>query len=273
MTTPEFSTLEVELKDNIVTARLNRPDKANALNETLWYELGDLARWVDETPAARVLALLANGKHFTAGIDFSLMMTVVGKVAHLPDGHKQEALRKKILSLQDSFTQFERCRKPVIAAIDGSCIGGGIDLITACDIRYASSAATFCVKEVDLAIVADIGTLQRLPPIVGEGMARDLALTGRSFGADEALKMGLISRVLPDGPALEEAVLQAATSIAAKSPLTVRGVKQVMNYSRGRTVEEGLDHVATWNAAMLMSKDTQEAMSAMMEKRTPTFDD
>ena len=273
MTTKEFSTLEVELKDKIVTARLNRPEKANALNETLWYELGDLAAWVDETPEARALVLLGNGKHFTAGIDFSLMMTVLGKVASLPEGHKQEGMRKQILSLQNAFTQLETCRKPVIAAIDGSCIGGGIDLITACDIRYATSTATFCVKEVDLAIVADIGTLQRLPPIVGEGMARDLALTGRSFGAEEALKMGLVSRVLPDGPALEEAALEAARGIASKSPLTVRGIKQVMNYSRGRPVAEGLDHVATWNAAMLMSKDAQEAMSAMMEKRAPVYDD
>tara|TARA_B100001964_G_scaffold204286_1_gene233916 strand:- start:713 stop:1528 length:816 start_codon:yes stop_codon:yes gene_type:complete len=269
----EFSTIAVELKDKVVTARLNRPNKANALNETLWHELGDLARWVDETPEARVLLLMANGKHFTAGIDFSLMMTVLGKVASLPDGHKQEGMRKQILDLQDDFTQFETCRKPVIAAIDGACIGGGIDLITACDIRIATSEATFCVKEVDLAIVADIGTLQRLPPIVGEGMARDLAFTGRTFGAEEALKMGLISRILPDQAALEAAALEAAKAIAAKSPLTVRGIKQVMNYSRNRTVEEGLDHVATWNSAMLLSKDAQEAMGAMMEKRAPVFDD
>lgn len=269
----DFSALEVELKDHVVTARLNRPQKANALDEVLWFELGDLADWVDRTPEARVLVLLANGKHFTAGIDFSLIMTLVGKVKELPQGQRQFRLRQEILRLQAAFTRFETCLKPVIAAIDGACVGGGIDLITACDIRFATADATFCVKEVDLAIVADIGTLQRLPAIVGEGIARDLALSGRTFGADDALRMGLLSHVLPDRTSLETHALEAARKLSTKSPLTLRGIKEVMNYSRGRSVQDGLEHVATWNASMLLSQDAEEAIAAMLQKRPAVYED
>lgn len=270
---PEFSTISTTFEGGILQANLNRPDKANALDHTLWFELGALANWVDETPACRVLVLGAEGKYFSAGIDFSLMMTVTGKVASLPDGQKQEALFHEITKLQDAFSAFESCRKPVIAAIQGLCLGGAIDLIAACDLRLASKEATFSVKEIDLAIVADIGTLQRLPHIVGDAMTRDLAMTGRRFDADEASAMGLISRVFEDGAALRDGALALASELAAKSPLTMRGIKNTLNYGRGRTVAEGLERVALWNAAMLISKDAQEAISATMEKRVPSFDD
>ena len=152
-------------------------------------------------------------------------------------------------------------------------MGGGIDLIAACDIRLASKEATFSVKEIDLAIVADIGTLQRLPHIVGDAMTRDLAMTGRRFDAEEAKSMGLVSRLFDDAAALEDGAMTLARELAAKSPLTMRGIKNTLNYGRGRTVDEGLERVALWNAAMLMSKDAQEAISATVEKRNATFDD
>ena len=270
---PEFKYIQVEVINQVAYATLNRPDKANALNKTLWFEIGDLANWADETPEVRVLVLQGSGKHFTAGIDFSLIMEIVGETANLPDGHKQERLRTKIIALQDAFTALERCSKPVIASVQGSCIGGGIDLITACDIRYASEESVFCVKEIDLAIVADIGTLQRLPPIVGEGVARELAMTGRKFSADDAKAMGLVSETFADSEALSAGVREIAESIASKSPLTERGIKHVMNHCRGRTVADGLNYVATWNAAMLISVDAQEAMAAMMQKRKAEFKD
>ena len=270
---PEFECIELEVVNKVAYATLNRPDKANALNHTLWFEIGDVANWVSATPEVRALVLQGAGKHFTAGIDFSLIMEIVGSTATLPEGHKQEALRAKILGLQEAFSALERCSKPVIASVNGSCIGGGIDLITACDIRYASDEAVFCVKEIDLAIVADIGTLQRLPPIVGEGRARELAMTGRRFTAKQAHAMGLVTEVFENQDSLREGVRKIAEDIASKSPLTQRGIKHVMNHCRGRTVADGLNYVATWNAAMLMSADAQEAMAAMMQKRDAEFKD
>ena len=212
-------------------------------------------------------------RHFTAGIDFSLVMDIATMASRLPEGRKQEELRRTILGLQSAFSAFETCRKPVIAAIQGCCYGGGIDLATACDIRYSTADASFCVKEVDLAIVADIGTLQRLPRIVGEGVARELAFTARVFDGAEARELGLVNGTYSSLEELEAGVAETARTIASKSPLAVRGIKRVMNHSRGRTVEEGLDYVATWNASMLLSTDAQEAMKAVLEKRSPTFPD
>lgn len=269
----EFENIQVEVANQVAYATLNRPEKANALNGKLWFEIGDLGKWADSTPEVRALVIQGSGNHFTAGIDFELIMQVVGETASLPDGHKQEQLRRKIMAMQNAFTALEDCRKPVIAAIHGSCIGGGIDLITACDLRYTVPDARFCVKEVDLAIVADVGTLQRLPPIVGEGIARELAMTARVFNGEEALAMGLVSRVFDSVETLRTGVQEIAESIAKKSPLTQRGIKQVMNHCRGKSVREGLEFVATWNAAVLVSADAQEAMGAMMQKREPKFND
>ncbi len=273
METPTFQTIETELVNGVLRAWMNRPEKVNALNRALWFELEDLARWADREPAVRVLVLGGRGRGFTSGIDFSLILSITGSVASLPEGQKQESVREQILALQEAFSAFERCRKPVIAAVHGTCWGGGIDLITACDLRYGTRDASFCVKEVDLAIVADIGTLQRLPHIVGEGRARELALTGRPFLGDEAMELGLLSQVYDSREAMDEAVDEIARNIASKSPLAVRGIKQVFNYSRGRQVSDGLDYVATWNAGMLLSGDAAEAVQAWMEKRPPVFSD
>ena len=268
----ELKLIDVSLRERVAYATLNRPDKANALNREIWSEIGVLARWADETVEVRVLVLRGAGAHFCAGIDFSLLMEVVGEVAGFPEGYKQEALRARIISLQEAFTALERCRKPVIAAIQGACIGGGVDLVSACDIRYATEDAYFSVKEVDLAIVADIGTLQRLPLIIGEGPTRELAMTGRRLEASEALRLGLVTALFKDQETLDAEIVQRAAAMAQKSPLTLRGVKQVMNHCRGKSVAEGLDYVATWNAAMLLSADTQEVITAMGQRRTPNFE-
>lgn len=273
MNMPEFQTLETELHQGVLRAWMNRPEKVNALNRVLWFELEKLARWADREPAVRVLVLGGRGRAFTAGIDFSLILSITTSVASLSEGRKQESLREQILELQRAFTAFETCRKPVIAAVHGSCLGGGIDLITACDLRYATEDASFCIKEVDLAIVADIGTLQRLPHIVGEGHARELALTGRTFDGTEAKAMGLVTATYACLEDLEEAVASTARTIAAKSPLAVRGIKQVFNYSRGRPVDDGLDYVATWNASMLLSADAAEAVQAWTKRRPAEFPD
>ncbi|MDG4550621.1 MAG: crotonase/enoyl-CoA hydratase family protein [Candidatus Contendobacter sp.] len=270
---PQFTCLTITLTDAVAHVELNRPDKANALNGTLWREIGAVFRWVDETPEARVAILSGAGRHFCAGIDFELMGEVLDAVEKLEPGRKEERLRRIILDLQAGFTALETCRKPVLAAIHGLCIGGGLDLIAACDLRYATVDAAFSLKEVDLAIVADVGSLQRLPYLIGEGRLRELAFTARQFDAAEAQTMGLVNRVYVDAAQLRDGVHAIATAIAAKSPLTVRGIKQVLNHGRDHGVADGLDYIATWNAAMLLSNDTREAIAAAMQKRQPRFKD
>ena len=270
---PTFNHIHIEIKNQIAFVELARPDKANALNKTLWFEIEAVALWANQTPEVRVLVLSGQGKHFCSGIDFSLAMQLIQSTKELSDGQKQEHLFQEVLKLQRAFTSLETCKKPVIAAIHGGCIGGAVDLITACDMRYASSDATFCVKEIDLAIVADIGTLQRLPRLIGEGRSRELAFTGRKFSAQEGVEMGLINTVFATKDEMMVHVSDIAKKIAQKSPLTIRGIKHVMNYSRDHSVADGLQYVATWNASMLLSEDIQIAMNGLMSKTSVHFKD
>lgn len=270
---PHFTCLNLTVNQQIADIELNRPDKMNALDGTLWREIGAAMRWVDATPEVRVAVLRGAGPHFCAGIDFALVGEVLDAVETLSPGHKEEQLRRIIHDLQASFSAVETCRKPVLAAVHGRCIGGGLDLIAACDMRYASADAKFSLKEVDLAIVADIGSLQRLPYLIGEGQVRELAFTARTCTAEEAQRIGLVNRVFSDAAALKAGVQEVALQIASKSPLTVRGIKQVMHYSRDHRVADGLEYVATWNAAMLLSDDTREAVVAAMQKRPAQFAD
>ncbi|PKO62660.1 MAG: 2,4-dienoyl-CoA reductase, partial [Betaproteobacteria bacterium HGW-Betaproteobacteria-18] len=271
-TTP-FETLTVSLVDHIATIRLNRPDKANAMNLAMWHEICQAFQWVDATPGARVAILEGEGKLFTSGIDLQMMMGMGDQIQNDCEARTRENLRQVILDLQDTLTSLERCRKPVLAAIHGACIGGGIDLICCADMRYCSADASFCIKEIDIGMTADVGTLQRLPKLIGEGMARELAYTARKFDASEALQMKLVNRVFDTREALLKGVREIATTIAAKSPLSIRGVKEMISYARDHTVADGLNYVATWNAAMLLSNDLQEAMMANMGKRPPEFKD
>jgi enoyl-CoA hydratase len=178
---------------------------------------------------------------------------------------------KGILALQEGFTKIECCRKPVIAAVHSHCIGGGMDLICACDMRLATKDAVFSIRETRMGIIADLGTLQRLPHIIGQSWSRELALTGRDFTAQEALQMGLITRVCDDRPALYEAARTLADQVAACPPLTVQGTKDVINYSRDNGIDAGLQYVAQKNSAALPSEDLFEAVTAFMEKREPVF--
>ena len=269
----QFETLAVSLQDHIATVRLNRPDKANAMSATMWQEIRQAFQWVDTTPEARVAVLQGEGKLFTAGIDLQMMMGLGPQIQNECDGRTREALRRVILDLQDTLTSLERCRKPVLAAIHGGCIGGGIDLVTCADMRYASSDAYFTIKEIDIGMTADVGTLQRLPKLVGEGIVRELAYTGRKFDAQEAKEIGLVNRVFESREALYAGVHEIAATIAAKSPLSIRGTKEMITYARDHSVADSLNYIATWNAAMLMSQDLTEAMMSNMAKRAPHFKD
>ena len=271
--TMDFDTLGVSIDQHIATVRLNRPDKANAMNLAMWHELRSAFQWIDAQAGVRVAILEGEGKSFTSGIDLQMMMGLGSQIQNDCEGRMREALRRVILDLQDTLSSLERCRKPVLAAIHGACIGGGIDLICCADMRYCSSDAFFSIKEIDIGMVADVGTLQRLPRLIGEGMVRELAYTGRRFDAAEARVMRLVNRVFDTPEALRAGVRAIAATIAAKSPLGVRGAKEMLNYAREHSTADGLNYVATWNAAMLMSDDLQQAMTANMSKQTPRFKD
>ncbi|WP_037065274.1 crotonase/enoyl-CoA hydratase family protein [Pseudonocardia acaciae] len=267
----DYSTLSVTLDAGVAELRLNRPDRANALNPPMWQELRAAAKDLDATPEARVVVLSGAGKHFCSGIDVGMLAGFQGA-----DGDRaraSERLYHTITDLQDVLTWFERCRKPVLAAVHGACIGAGLDLAAACDLRYASADAGFSVKEVDMGLVADVGVLQRLPRIVGEGVARELAYTCRTVSGREAAELRLANRCYDTPEELRAGVLETARELAAKSPLALRGTKRAITYARDHTVADALDQVATWNAGTLLSADLAEAVAAHLEKRPPAFAD
>jgi len=267
----EYTSLTVETKDGVGRLRLDRPEQANALDRPLWTELRAAVEELDADPAVRVVVLSGNGRHFCAGIDLGMLAGL--SPTESDRGRAAEQLRRTILDLQDVISSVERCRVPVIAAVQGACVGAGIDLVTACDLRYATADASFVVKEIDMAIVADVGTLQRLPKIVGEGVARELAYTGRPVSGTEAQALRLVNGVFPDLDALMAGVDEVAAQLAAKSPLALRGTKHAITYARDHTVADALDQVATWNAGMLLSADLQEAVAAATERRAALYRD
>ncbi|KAJ0252557.1 Delta(3,5)-Delta(2,4)-dienoyl-CoA isomerase [Hirschfeldia incana] len=270
-----YKTLEIvrnNTSSSVFHLILNRPSHLNALSLSSFSELPKALSSLDNNPDVSVIVLSAAGKHFCSGIDLSSLSSISSQSSSGSDrGRSSESLRRRIKSMQAAITAVEECRKPVIAAVHGACIGGGVDLVTACDVRYCSEDAFFSVKEVDLAIVADLGTLQRLPRIVGYANAMELALTARRFSGGEAKDLGLVSRVFGSKSELDKGVNTIAEGIAAKSPLAVTGTKAVLLRSREMSVEQGLDYVATWNSGMLISEDLNEAVSAQMMKRQPRF--
>jgi len=270
---PSLQTISIHLSAAVAEIRLSRPDRSNALNEAMWQELREAMRWADATPEVRAVVLSGEGKNFCAGIDLAMLGGVAQAVAHPDPARSREKLRRLILDLQDCLSSIEQCRKPVLAAIQGACIGGALDMVTCCDMRYAAADAVFSVKEVDVGMTADVGTLQRLPRLVPDGVARELAYTGRNVDAAEAERIGLVNRVFASHDELAAGVMQLAQAIAAKSPLAIRGTKEMLNYGRDHSVADGLNYIATWNAAMLMSADLNEAMAAAKERRPPKYPD
>lgn len=270
---PAFETLQLSLDEGIARIVLNRPEKANAVNMTMWQELRSAMQWLQRTPAARVAILRAAGAHFCAGLDLASFDELQAATRDGCDGRSREKLLAAILDIQDTVTAIERCTKPVIAEVHAACVGGGIDIITACDLRYCSAQAWFSVKEIDVGIVADVGTLQRLPLLIGEGMARELCYSGRRVEGAEAQAMRLVNRCHEDAQALREGVEAMARCLAAKSPLALRGTKQAITHAREHSIADGLQQVALWNAAMLFSTDLAEAAQARRERRAPRFAD
>ena len=268
-----YESLAVEIKDNVAQVTLLGPGKGNAMGPAFWAEMPVLFAELDADPEVRAIVLNGSGNNFCFGLDLLAMGGTLPSV----DGYETASARPRakfhteVKRLQDSITAVADCRTPTIAAVHGWCIGGGVDLISAVDIRYASADAKFSVREVKLAIVADVGSLARLPYILSDGHLRELALTGKDIDAARAEKIGLVNAVLPDAEAALAAAHATAAEIAANSPLTVRGIKDVLDEQRTDAVAASLRYVAAWNAAFLPSRDLKEAVAAMFEKRAPNF--
>uniref|UniRef100_UPI0040480EB9 crotonase/enoyl-CoA hydratase family protein n=2 Tax=Roseivirga sp. TaxID=1964215 RepID=UPI0040480EB9 len=263
----------VDIKDKIATVSFNRPDKANALHMEAWDEMRMIFNQLSDTPEARVIILKGEGKHFCAGIDLELLMSL-NKLKEIScEGRRGEQLRKFILNLQDAVSSIEKCAKPVIAAIHNGCIGGGVDIAAACDMRYCTDDAYFTIKEIDMGMVADLGTLQRLPKLISPGIVAEMAFTARKVSGVEAASIGLTNRSFSNHEKLMMNVNEMASEIASKSPLSIRGIKEVLRYAKDHSVEDSLHQIATWNAAMILSDDLTEAFKASLEKRSGVYKD
>ena len=267
-----YESLSIDVHEHVATLTLLGPGKGNAMGPSMWTELKVAFEALDADRDVRCVLVKGSGKHFTYGLDLMAMMQELGP---LIQGPQLARGRLNFLDLckrmQAGITAAEQCRKPVIAAISGWCIGGGVDLISACDIRICSADAMFSVREVKLGMTADVGSLQRLPAIIGQGHTRELAMTGRDFNAKHAEKIGLVNHVHADQAHLFAAALEMATQIAKNPPIAVEGTKNVLNYTADHTTASGLDYVAAWNSAFLQSKDLTEAIMAFMERREPVF--
>jgi len=265
----ESERIAISIGDGVAHVELARPEKFNAMDKAMFAAIGDAFRVLGADPEVRAILLSGQGRHFTAGLDLHY---AASQFQPNPDpGRAAEARLRHIHWLQDAFNAVEQARAPVVAVIHGGCIGAGVDLASACDLRIAAAGAFFQVAEVDVAITADLGTLQRLTHLIPEGIVRELTYTGRRMEAKEALRLGLVNRVEADRDAAIAAGLALARTIAAKSPLAVAGAKMSLNYSRGRTVEDGLRHVAMWNAGSLVSADLTAAIQARLAKTAPEF--
>jgi enoyl-CoA hydratase len=261
----DFVTLDIS--DSIATVTLLK----TTMPPAFFADIEEVFRRLAKEREVRVVVVQSSAKAFSFGLDLRAAMTDLGP--HLAGG--MAAGRMELLGLikrlQTSFDVIAASPVPVIAAIHGPCIGGGLDLVTACDVRVASREAIFSLRETRIGIVADLGSLQRLPRICGQGVVRELAFTGKDISATRAESIGLVNELFDDVTSLHAGARKLAVEIASNPPLTVRGVKAVLDYGEGKSVADGLNYVAAWNAAFLASEDLTEAMMAFVEKRQPRF--
>ena len=276
MTNKKYKCFDLNVSDNIANLVLSRPNELNTMSRDFWVELGSILEEINRNSDIRVVVMSSTGKHYCAGMDLS---AISNGVEDIPDDKKPdsarigEALYRVAKELQGYISNLEKIRVPVIAAIQGGCIGGAVDMVTACDIRLASKEAFFCIQEINIGMAADVGTLQRLPKIIPDSKMREMAYTGRRMYADEAKDSGLISDMYETQEEMLEGANKLAKEIASKSPVAIYGLKAVMNFSRDHSVSDGLEYNALWSGAMLSQKDMTEAITANMEKRDASFDD
>jgi enoyl-CoA hydratase len=264
----------LDVTGGVAHLRLNRPDAGNAMDAAFWRGLPEQVRALEADARVRCLVLSGEGRHFSTGMDLAVFASPDAPSPRGEDPAIAAAtFRRLILQLQETFSCLERARFPVLAAVQGACVGAGVDMICACDARYASGNAFFQIQEINLATTADVGTFPRLCRLMPEGRVRELAYTGRRLRAQAALELGFVNAVYDTPEALIEGVLAIAREIASKSPLAVAGSKRMMNYARDHSTADALDYVATWNAAMFSPEHMAEAFRAQQEKRAPVYPD
>ena len=262
---------KVEIKDHIAHIVLNRPEKMNAMNRDFWHDLPAIVREIDEGALARVIVISSTGKHFTSGMDLSVF-TSGPDMAGKETGRVRANLMQTVLKLQKTFSCLDEARMPVLMAVQGGCIGGGVDFASACDMRYCTKDAFFCIQEINIGMTADVGTFPRLPHLMPQGLVRELAYTGRRLFAEEAKSCGFVNAVFDTQEEMFAAVMGIAKDIAARSPLAIYGSKEMINYARDHSIADGLKHIAVWQTGMFQPHDMMESFAAKAEKREPEFE-
>jgi enoyl-CoA hydratase len=271
-----YTCFDVALENKVANITLNRPDAMNAMNRAFWNELPAIVNDINDNARARVIVLSSTGKHFSAGMDLSVFTSGEGTTGRAmeADAHtRAESFRYHVHHLQDTFSCLDNARMPVIAAIQGGCIGGAVDMVSACDIRYATEDAFFCIQEINIGMTADVGTFPRLCGLIPQGWVRELAYTGRRLSAQKAKEIGLVNEVFPTHEAMMEHVNATALEIAAKAPLAVAGSKVMINYARDHTIKDGLDYIAVWQTGMFSPAHMGEAFAAKQGKRDAQYPD
>ncbi|MFT6290701.1 MAG: enoyl-CoA hydratase [Ilumatobacter sp.] len=271
-----YECFDVEITDKVGHIKMIRPEKANSMVPSFWSDLPVIVDEMSASGSVRAIVLSAEGRHFCSGMDLSVFSSGNNGLQSGASGYRSrrnERFRSTALHLQDSFTALERARMPVLCAIQGACVGGGIDMVSATDMRYATEDAFFSIAEINIGMTADVGTLQRMPKLVAEGIVRELAYTGRRWSAAEAHAAGFVNAVYPDHESLVDGVMGIAAEIATKSPMAIWGTKQTMHYTRDHSVSDGLEFIANWNAAMFDTDDMTEAATAQIEGRAADYPD
>lgn len=270
----QSSCFDVTIKDRVAHIVMSRGVELNTFTPQAWVDLPAIVREIDYNAKARAIVISSTGKHFTAGMDLAVFQRPEGIVAGKADPHlRAEKFRADLRILQQSFNCLEEARMPVIAAVQGGCIGAGVDMISACDMRFATKDAFFCIQEINIGMTADVGTFPRFTKLMPEGWVRQIAYTGERLPADKALRLGLVNEVFDTQAAMLNHVMNVAREIASKNPLAVTGSKAMINYARDHSIADALDYIGVWNAAMLSGPHMQEAFKAKAEKRDGNFPD
>ncbi len=268
----EYKSFNVEIKDHIAHVQMSRPQAMNSMNMDFWLELPQVMKALDATGEVRAIVLSSTGKHFSAGMDLAVFSNPKATPMTGDPGRMGENLRRVVMQLQATLSSLEEIRIPVLSAIQGGCIGGALDMVCASDSRFCTEDAYFTIKETELGMTADVGTLQRLPKLIPEGGVRELAYTGRKFGAQEALRLGFVNQVFSDHDALLDGVMTVAAQIAKNSPLAVAGCKEMINFTRDHTVADSLKYMATWQSGMFRPNDMMKTFAAKATKQQAEFD-
>lgn len=268
-----YTRINVSVDDKVGHIQLCQPDEYNRMPPAFWTEFPEAVQDLDRSGSVRAIVVSSTGKHFTAGLDVSSFGSMTGSAQQWDAGRRGESSRRHLAGMQDAFSTMEQVRMPVLTAVQGGCIGGGVDLIAASDMRYCTADAFFCIQEINIGMAADVGTLQRLPKLIPEGMMRELAYTGRRMHADEAVEIGLVNRVYDDQQAMIDGVLVLAKEIARKSPLAIASTKHLLHYGKEHSIADTLDYQTVWMGALTQGPEIQKYFAAKADGAEPDYDD